>query len=159
MITLRKLLYYDLDTVFRWENNPELWAVSEQKGPFSQDEIKAFVEKCLDEENPEITRWIICWNEEPIGAVDLFDLNPGKGTCGIGIFISDKQFRNRGYAGIALRIMIATLKDRPIQKLEAIIHDDNRPSVKLFLGHGFMPAHSLYYNQKKATCYSLRISE
>lgn len=159
MITLRKVQQSDLDTVYAWENNSELWAVSEQKGPFTMEEIKSFLEECVDESNMEISRWIICLHEKSIGAVDLFNLDMANGKCGLGIFISEVPFRNRGYATIALRLMITKLKDYGIRSVDAIIYDDNRPSIKLFLGTGFVPVQSLNFNEKKATRYTLSLTE
>jgi diamine N-acetyltransferase len=155
MISLRSLQMGDLELVYEWENNPELWSVSEQKGPFSMRDIEAFVEKCLDENNTEIKRLIILLQDHAIGAVDLFEIHKTWGQCGIGIFINDKRHRNRGYATIALQLAISYVRQAGIKKVSAIIYEDNRPSSRLFLAAGFRPDDTLFYNEKRAIRYSL----
>jgi diamine N-acetyltransferase len=157
MITLRALRLADLEMVYQWENNPELWSVSEQKGPFSRAEIEAFVEKCVDESNPEITRWLICIGEHAIGAVDLFDMDNKLNQCGIGIFIIDQRNRNHGYATMALKSALTRLSRSGIENVIAIIFDDNQASRRLFLRAGFSPGRSLIYNGKHATRFSLSL--
>jgi RimJ/RimL family protein N-acetyltransferase len=157
MITLRALRLDDLQMVFEWENTPELWAVSEQRGPFTTAEIEAFVEKCIDDSNSEITRWIICKGELEIGAIDLFDMNKTLRQCGIGIFIVDAINRNRGYAEMALKSMLTELSKQGIRRVSAIIFDDNKRSRKLFSKTGFEPLRAMTYNGKQATQFSLSL--
>lgn len=150
MISLRPLATDNLDIVFEWENIPELWQYSEQKGPFSREDIEAFMDKCLDLENAEIERWLICNFDTPIGAVDIFDYDNHNRACGLGIFITHPENRNHGHATVALKQAILMLKNRGCLIIRAIIYVDNTSSRRLFLTAGFREGASLQYKGKPA---------
>ncbi len=132
MTQLRPLVGDDFELISTWENIPELWRVSEQIGPFSEDEISSFMNRCLDETNTEIERWIIVANDEPVGAVDLFDYDWLNKSCGIGIFITDPINRCKGHAARGLEQALDILKERRCRIVRAMIYTDNHASIRLF---------------------------
>ena len=150
MTSLRPLTADDFDIVFEWENLPELWQVSEQQGPFSREDIAAFVGKCIDRENVEIERWIISNAAGPIGAVDIFDYDNHNSTCGIGIFIAHVANRNRGHATVALKQAVSMLQTRGCLLIQAIVYNDNTSSRRLFLSAGFREGNPTHYKGKPA---------
>ena len=150
MISLRPLLKEDLQLAFEWENLPELWKVSEQQGPFSSEEIEAFHAKCLDHNNPEIERLIICFNFMPVGAIDIFEYDQINLHCGLGIFIAKPDHRQKGYGLIALNKAIDILNRRGCQLIRSIIYSDNISSRRLFLSAGFSEGAAIQYNNQPA---------
>jgi len=153
MITLRKPTADDFDLVFRWENTPELWKVSEQTGPFTVEDILDFHARCLDDTNHEITRRLICLNTIPIGAIDIFDFDKKTRNCGLGIFIADNGLRRKGHATEALRQALQMLQDDGCHLVKAIIYEDNTESVRLFSRAGFTKAGGTLYRGKPAHQY------
>ncbi len=150
MISLRPLSKDDFNLVFEWENLAELWQFSEQRGPFSREDIASFVGKCLDSNNTEIERWIMCNTSTPIGAVDVFDYDTLNRTCGLGIFITHLENRNRGHAKAALKQAVTMLHRRGALLIRAIIYEDNTSSRRLFLSAGFRQGASTLYKGKPA---------
>jgi diamine N-acetyltransferase len=159
MITLRPLAAGDVDVVFRWENLPELWQVSEQTGPFSREEIFEFHSRCIDSSNHEITRWLICCDSIPIGAVDVFDFDRKSGNCGLGIFIADSHMRRKGHATKALALALGLLQNEGCVLVKAIIYDDNSESIRLFIRAGFIAGGSFTYKGKPAHQYICNLSK
>jgi len=150
MISLRPLLEQDLQLAFEWENLPELWKVSEQQGPFSIEEIAAFHRKCLDPNNTEIERLIICFDFLPIGAIDIFEYDPTNHHCGLGIFIAKPDYRQKGYGATALNHAIDILNRRGCQLIRSIIYSYNVSSRRLFLKAGFSEGAAIPYNKQPA---------
>jgi diamine N-acetyltransferase len=158
MVSIRPLHSDDFETIFRWENTEELWGVSEQKGPFSQSEIRDFMERCLDKQYEELERWIINFEETPVGAIDLFDFDRSSNSCGIGIFIADKANRRKGIASKALQLFLDTIQQRRIASIRAIIYDSNKASAALFQNNHFTFQAHLIYQGKPAMqyCWNLK---
>ena len=155
MISLRPLTEDDFDLIYEWENLPELRNVSEQKGPFSKEEIHSFLGKCLDNSNPEIERMLICMDSFPIGAVDFFDFDISKSCCGIGIFITKAENRKKGFGTLALKKAIHELKLRGCTLIRCIIYADNISSMRLFSNAGFVAGAMLLFKGKPAQQFIL----
>jgi RimJ/RimL family protein N-acetyltransferase len=139
-----------MELTFEWENLPELWKVSEQRGPFSRSEIQSFHNKCLDQSDPEIERLLICLNSLPIGAVDIFEYDHSHNQCGLGIFIAKAEYRCKGYGAIALNQALDILKRRGCKLIRSIIYTSNTSSRRLFRNAGFSEGASLLYNGQTA---------
>ncbi len=150
MISLRPVSKDDFDLIFEWENIPELWPVSEQQGPFSREEIELFLSNCLNVDNSEIERWIVCNSSTPIGAIDIFEYDLHNRNCGIGVFIADPANRNKGFAGVALAMAVSMLQGRGCLLIRALIYADNTSSCRLFLSAGFRKGASVPYKGKSA---------
>lgn len=151
---LRKLCEADFDYIYKWENQSELWAVSDEIGPYSREQIQAFMERCLINYPVEIERWIILNDvNAPIGIIDLLNINEFNKTASIGIFIASKTERKKGYASHALRQLIELMKLRKWQFLKALIHNDNIASIRLFTSIGFSAGSEQLHRGKKAKNY------
>ena len=70
---LRAVEPEDVETMYRWENDPEVWAVSGTTAPFSRHMLVQFVEQQrLDLAQTRQLRLIVETTEgEPVGAIDL----------------------------------------------------------------------------------------
>ena len=150
MISLRPLAVGDFDLIYEWENLPELWNVSEQQGPFNREDIRSFLDKCLDKMNPEIERMLICLDSMPIGAVDIFDFDLLNRHCGLGIFIAKAENRGKGFGLMALKQAIHELKKRGCTLIRCIIYTDNISSKRLFSKAGFATQATIQFNSKPA---------
>lgn len=159
MITLRPLKEEDFELILDWENRPELWPFSEQQGPFPAEDIRSFHSKCLDHNNTEIMRWLICWEASPIGAVDIFEIDTINHHCGIGIFITEAHHRRKGYASKALSLALQELRNIGLWLIRAIIYNDNIQSRNLFSKAGFSEGSALIYKGKVATQYICLLKE
>jgi diamine N-acetyltransferase len=139
-VRLRSLEPEDLEILYKWENNTEIWCVSNTLVPFSKHVLKQYLENAhLDIFQTKQFRFIIETIEgEPIGAIDLFDFDPYHNRAGIGILIAEKSKRNYGFGTEALKVLINyTKKVLQLNQLFCNITADNFNSIRLFENAGF----------------------
>jgi diamine N-acetyltransferase len=140
-ILLRALEPQDLDLLFKWENDPENWFVSNTQFPFSRNALKKFIQNSdLDLYKTGQLRLVIVERSEgkAIGCVDLFDYDHFNLRAGIGILIHDREKRNHGFASEALKIMLDyCFEYLGIHLLYCNIAHGNENSIKLFKNTGF----------------------
>lgn len=138
-IRLRPIEPDDIELLMIWENEPEFWHVSDRNGPYSRDQIKAFIEDCRDLGRSGQLRWMITnLDDEPLGALDIFDFDPNSGTAGLGILIARPEDRKKGYASDALTALLNFYKkQKSIHSFRSLVYYDNVPSLRLFRTCGF----------------------
>jgi len=145
IVMLRALEPEDVDTLFRWENDPEIWHVSNTLTPYSRYTLEKYVENAhLDIYQVKQLRMMIDVKESargkarPVGTIDLFDFDPYHNRAGVGILIGEKSDRKKGYASEALsqfiRYAFHTLQ---LHQLYCNIATDNTESIGLFTRNGF----------------------
>ncbi len=152
---MREVSEADVDIILKWENTPEFWDITENEGPFSRSDIAEFVKQSSSLTVSGQQRYIILnYNNESIGAVDLFGYNPIKQSAGIGILIADKENRNAGLATDALNTLIQFLKkENLIKELNCIIYPENIASIRLFLQAGFKKTARETFKGREVTRY------
>jgi len=138
-ISLRALEPTDLDLLYKWENNPEVWTVSNTLTPFSKFILEQYIANShLDIYSTKQLRLLICLLEQPIGNVDLFDFDPFHHRAGIGILIAEGAQRFKGYASEALSLLINYgFNTLGLNQLYCNVGIDNEASLALFKKHGF----------------------
>ena len=101
---LRALEPGDIELMYAWENDTEIWGVSGTLAPFSRHTLERFIEgQQFDIFQTRQQRLIIETPEGlPVGALDLFDLDPVNLRAGVGILIHDTAQRGKGYAADAV---------------------------------------------------------
>ena len=139
-ISLRAIEPSDIDILYQWENDVENWKVSNTQAPFSRFILEQYITSAhQDIYCVKQLRLIICdSNNKPVGCIDLFDFDPNHLRCGIGILISEKSDRRKGYASEALELLIDyCFSVFNLHQLYCNITTDNEASVLLFQKHGF----------------------
>ncbi|PZX20703.1 diamine N-acetyltransferase [Breznakibacter xylanolyticus] len=142
-ISLRAVEPSDVQTMYQWENQMELWTVGNTLTPFSKAVLEKYVKHAtLDIYQTKQLRLMIDARENEsmvtIGMIDLFDFDPYHSRAGVGILINQKH-RNKGYAGIALTLFIDyCFSHLGLHQLYCHINADNEPSQRLFESHGFV---------------------
>ncbi len=144
IMTLRAVEPSDVDMLLRWENNTEVWKVSNTFTPFSRFEIEEYVLNAKrDIFSARQLRLMIALPEEKgvsdtIGTIDLFEFEPVHLRAGVGIMIA-KEFRGKGYAAEALRILVQYASEGlHLSQLFCNISSDNLVSIHLFETIGFI---------------------
>uniref|UniRef100_UPI0032180E99 GNAT family N-acetyltransferase n=1 Tax=uncultured Draconibacterium sp. TaxID=1573823 RepID=UPI0032180E99 len=140
-ITLRPLEPTDIDLLYKWENNLEIWEVSNTKAPFSRHILAQYLMEAAKDiyETKQLRLIIQNENLEAVGAVDIFDFEPYHQRAGVGILIHDKAYRNKGYATDALHALSDyALEVLGLKQLYANITADNTNSIQLFEKVGFV---------------------
>ncbi len=139
-ITLRAIEPDDIELLYQWENNTEVWQVSNTKTPYSKYILAHYIkESARDIYETKQARFIIQKeNLEAVGAVDLFDFEPYHLRAGVGILIRDTADRKKGYALDALSALSNYALDvLGLKQLYANISVDNMASIRLFEKAGF----------------------
>jgi len=142
-IQLRAIEPNDLDLIYKWENDSNIWHLSNTLAPFSKYVIKQFIDNShLDVFQTKQVRLMIdeinSVKTETIGTIDLFDFDPLHKRAGIGILIADKDKRGKGYASDALDVLIKyCFSVLQLHQLYCNITTDNVDSLNLFQKKGF----------------------
>lgn len=141
-ILLRALEKEDLDLLYKWENDADIWSLSNTLIPFSKFTLKEYIESSRqDIFEAKQLRLIIehIESEKAIGTIDLFDFDPYNLRAGIGILIAEKEDRNKGYASESLDAMIRYCSSvLDLKQLYCNILENNTNSLKLFISKGFV---------------------
>jgi diamine N-acetyltransferase len=140
-IELRALEPGDLENLYAWENDTEIWNISETLAPISKFILKRYLENAhKDIFATRQLRLIIQYTEtgKPIGTIDLFDFDPFHRRAAVGILIADKSERKKGIATEALGLLkhycFEILK---VHQLYCTISKNNPGSLELFRKAGF----------------------
>jgi diamine N-acetyltransferase len=143
-ILLRALEPFDLEVLYKWENDREIWKISNTIVPFSRFVLQKYIENShLDiYETKQLRMMIDTINSDKsqvsVGAVDLFDFDPYHQRAGIGILIGETQNRNKGLASAALDEIVSYSFDKLLlHQLYANITTDNEASMRVFQKAGF----------------------
>jgi len=141
-VSLRSPEPEDVDLLYRWENNMEIWNVSNTRTPFSKHILKEYIKNSYrDIYEVKQLRLIITdkKSNRPVGASDLFDFEPYHLRAGVGILIHDPGDRNMGYASDTLEALsFYALNTLGLKQLYANIAVSNTSSIHLFMKSGFV---------------------
>jgi len=139
-ISLRAMEHDDIELLYEWENNIELWHVSNTQTPFSRHVLKEFVDNSqYDIYTNKQLRLMVVENssETTIGTIDFFEFDVQHARAGIGIYIHQK-FTGKGYAYESLKLAINyCFKILHLKQVYSIVNVNNAPSLKLFEKAGF----------------------
>ncbi|MCH5318193.1 MAG: GNAT family N-acetyltransferase [Paramuribaculum sp.] len=139
-IVLRAPEPYDIETMFRWENDLELWSFGTQIAPYSVENLREYVLNY----NPDIfltkqLRLMIVdkVSAETVGMIDLYDFDPTNRRAAVGIMIAS-GFRKKGYALEAISLLEKVYCERiGLHQLWAVVAKDNVAARALFDKAGF----------------------
>jgi len=140
-VTLRPVEPADIDLLYQWENNMEIWNVSNTRTPFSRFILAEYLKESAKDiyETKQLRLIIETLDGMPVGAVDLFDFDPYHMRAGIGILIHNAENRDHGYASDALQVMFDyALNVLGLKQLYANIAAGNEVSIHLFQKAGFV---------------------
>ena len=144
-IVLRALEPSDIDLLYNWENDREVWRVSNTIVPYSRYILKKYLENSHHDiyQTKQLRLMIDLKHDKgnklkPIGTVDLFDFDPYHNRAGVGILIGDKSERKKGFASMTLENLIDyAFNTLQLHQIYCNILTDNKDSLSLFQKHGF----------------------
>ncbi|HNX54061.1 MAG TPA: GNAT family N-acetyltransferase [Prolixibacteraceae bacterium] len=139
-IRLRALEPEDIDILFEWENDTEIWEISNTCEPFSKYILAKYIKDSQRDiyESKQIRLVIETLDGVAVGAIDLFDFDPFHFRAGVGILIHNKNDRKLSYATDALELLCKySLEYLRLHQLYANITEDNIASIHLFKKVGF----------------------
>lgn len=140
-IILRAIEPEDLDLLYSWENDTNVWIISSTIAPFSKDILKKYIENShLDIYTVKQLRLMINCKKtkKTIGAIDLYDFDPHNKRAGVGLFVSP-EYAKQGYGEKTLRCLLLYCKDVLfLNQVYSEITVINTPSLELFKKVGFI---------------------
>lgn len=155
-ITLRALEPTDIDVMYRWENDAELWRYGSTVAPFSRKQIWEYIAGYdADIYSARQLRLMIVDNAsgDVVGAIDITDYDPVNQRAAIGIFV-DRSYQRKGFASAAIRLVEGYCAERlGMHQLWAMVPGDNTPSRSLFTSSGYKISGRLQSWLKTRTSY------
>lgn len=138
-IRLRALEPSDLEVLYIWENDPDVWRVSGTLSPISRERLAHFIEEqSYDIYTTRQMRLIIEAEGMIVGSLDIFDFDPQHRRFGIGILIYQDDYRRKGYAKEVITEVVKYGRNTlDLRQIWATIAADNIASIALFESCGF----------------------
>jgi diamine N-acetyltransferase len=139
-VRFRALEPDDIDLLYEWENDAEIWQVSNTYEPFSKYILAKYIKDSQRDiyESKQVRMIIETIEGKAVGAIDLFDFDPFHFRAGVGILIHDEKDRKMGYANDALQLLCSYAANYlRLHQLFANITADNLASIQLFKNNGF----------------------
>lgn len=139
-IKLRALEPEDLEYIYKWENNANIWRFGDTITPFSQYILKQYLKESYKDlfEAKQLRLMIISKSiNKPVGTIDVFNFDPYHNRAGVGILIEDEQ-QQKGFAKEAIQLLCDyCLGFLHMNQLYCHITVDNEKSIRLFETCGF----------------------
>lgn len=132
---MRALEPNDISDLYNWENNTDIWQVSNTVAPISKHALEQYIEtSSYDIYTTRQLRMVIENNKGLlVGCIDLFDFDPNNRRAGVGVLIDNPANRNKGYASEALDLLISyAFETLGLHQLYCNVADDNEASLQLF---------------------------
>lgn len=140
IIALRPLEPTDLDILYRWENDSELWTVSDTPAPYSRKALWDY----LETNNGDIysqrqLRLMITLADggTPVGTIDFLNFDPFNNRAELGLLVA-KEYRGKGLGRQALELLTVYARDHiGLRQLYVYIGLDNERCLELFESYGY----------------------
>jgi diamine N-acetyltransferase len=134
-IRLRAIEPEDLDRLYAWENNPQLWEVGNTRNPYSRFVLRQYIvdsDKDIYENKQLRLMMVSLKTGETVGTVDLFDFDIHNSRIALGLFV-DAAFQGKGYAKASLHLVEEYVFDYlKLNQLYCDIAESNTASMRLF---------------------------
>ena len=138
-LKFRALEPIDVDTLYRWENDPAVWDVGCTLAPYSRKQLWDYVDSYNGDiySAKQLRLMIALPSGETIGTVDLYDFDLANSRCAVGILIAP-DYRRQGYALLALDMLADHCRRHlSLHQLYCIAGADNTASRALFERAGY----------------------
>jgi len=140
-ICLRQVEPTDAHTIYNWENDTQIWHVSDTIAPYSYYQIEQFIIGSEDIYTSQQMRLMIDCIEQhqnfAIGAIDIYDFDPQHHRAGVGIMMEASQ-QHKGYAQEALGLLEQyCFTFLGLHQLYCFIAAQNERSIALFTHRGY----------------------
>lgn len=148
-IKLRALEPSDIEMLYLWENDTDLWQVSDTLSPLSRDILMQYIESAHKDiyEHKQLRLVIDAKDGDalhPVGLIDLFDINFLHQRASIGIMVYATENRRKGFAAEAIEVLAKYgFEVLNLHQLYCHIPEDNTASIRLFKSAGFEHAGKL----------------
>jgi diamine N-acetyltransferase len=145
MVRLRAIEPSDLELMYDWENDTEIWKVSGTVSPYSKYTLEEYIKTCEKDiyANRQLRFAIelLDHTRQTVGLIDLFEFDPQHRKAGVGILIGDRGQRRKHYAREALGLLVDyAFHHLNLHQLYCQVPESNQASLRLFASAGFREA-------------------
>lgn len=137
-LQLRALEPEDASLVFVWENDRSIWQHGHTHAPLSLHQIREYINGY----NGDIfaagqLRLMICMHTQPVGMVDLYEIDPVNRRAGVGIMIA-QEYRGQGMAKQTIHKLINYARHTlGLHQLWCVCAQSNLTAISAFKQCGF----------------------
>ena len=146
-IKLRSLEPEDIELLYLWENDTNLWQNGNTLAPWSRYSLRKYIEESYQHiYDIKQQRLMVVWkeNNDAIGTIDIFNFDPFHERAEVGILI-EKKYRNKGIGEQVLFLLQEYAFDfLKIKQLYAYIPEENDISLRLFQRCGYLISGKLF---------------
>ena len=139
-IRLRAIEPEDLNRLYLWENNSQLWDAGNTRNPYSKFMLKQYIaesERDIYESKQLRLMMVSIKTGKTVGTVDLFDFDIHNSRIALGLFV-DVSFQGNGYAKTSLRLVEEYIFEYlKINQLYVHIAINNIASIGMFEQENF----------------------
>ena len=140
-LLLRALEPEDLDILYQWENDSELWKYGSTIAPYSKFALRDYLANSLGDifQSRQLRLMVIeRGSAKAIGTLDLYEYDPINRRAGIGILL-DAGYRCKGLGTEALHLSEEyAFRFLHLKQLYAYVPQSNLPSIHLFRNCGYV---------------------
>lgn len=140
-VTLRALEPEDIDLIYRWENDPEVWEQSLAHQHFSRHALTQYIIEASQSDiySARQLRLMAMDAEggETVGCIDLAAFDPYHRRAEIGILV-DRRQQGKGYGKVMVKALVNYAgRYLRLHQLHCDIASDNLASLAVFEACGF----------------------
>ncbi|GHT67476.1 N-acetyltransferase [Bacteroidia bacterium] len=139
-LLLRALEPEDLDDLYRWENDSELWKYGSTLAPYSKFALRDYLISSMNDLVQCKQLRLVAVDKKTgksMGTIDLYDYDPINLRAGIGILL-DTAYRHKGFGKHILELIQEyAFRVLHLNQLFAYIPESNISSFKLFTACGY----------------------
>ncbi len=139
-LTLRALEPVDLDALYLWENDSNMWNVGNTLAPYSRAQLWDYIQNYDGDifTSRQLRLMVVLRDSgESIGTFDMFDFDPFHRRCHIGLFI-DPKYQGKGYGKATMNLAIDYAhRFIGLHQMVAVIPAKNQVTLNLFRSLGF----------------------
>ena len=109
-VKLRAVEPSDAELIYKWENDTQIWQAGDTIAPYSRFDVESYIMSERDIYANKQLRFMtdakVGENLITVGAADLYDFNPFHKRAAVGILTYPFEYRRKGYAASALKLLI-----------------------------------------------------
>ena len=140
-VLLRAVERDDLETLWRWRNDLDLWLLMEDAppAPTSFAEYEAAYERRVAEPDESWVRFAIEAGGRLVGECSMFDFDPLARSARVGILIGDPRDRGKGLGADAVNVLLAyAFLHRNLHRVELDTLATNTAALRTYRAAGFV---------------------
>ena len=138
-IYLRPLDLADLETFYKWFNNPELRKFLVLNYPITKAQEKEFIENTMKDKDSVLLSIVAKKNDTLLGNIGLLKIDKIHRRADLGIALANLTYVSKGFGTEAMKIMIDYgFNELNLHRIELFVHEFNERAINAYKKVGFV---------------------